>query len=312
MGNVLRVLGIVAASMLLGLVGLFLLLFSICGGLQSADGAGVLAVCLVLIAAAIALIVFLGRGLAASRSAARGLAVAPVVAPPVVAPTLDGMPMITPPSPYGTPSASPLPPSPSAYASPSPGYVPAAAAASVPPARPTLPLRPLAGTDLQVLMGLRIALAVYILLSLGSLAFNVASFNRFGSTVAIQLILRGVLSLLPPAAVLVALSLRNPPAGAALDAVAGMGIASILFRFGFLAVSGFFVSAAGQVPGLGFLVMRLGAYSALEAALAGMALHLRSRVAPLNPGALIVATVAFLFWDGLVQAAMQALTLLMY
>ena len=34
MGNVLRVLGIVLASMLLGLVGLFLLLFTICGGLK--------------------------------------------------------------------------------------------------------------------------------------------------------------------------------------------------------------------------------------------------------------------------------------
>ena len=55
MGNVLRVLGIVVASMLLGLVGLFLLLFTICGGLKSSDGGGVLAVCLVLIGVGIVL-----------------------------------------------------------------------------------------------------------------------------------------------------------------------------------------------------------------------------------------------------------------
>src|SRR5215203_5501112 len=77
MGNVLRVLGIVLASMLLGLVGLFLLLFTICGGLKSSDAGGVLAVALLLMAAGVGLIVFLGRGLAVSRAASRGLAVPP-------------------------------------------------------------------------------------------------------------------------------------------------------------------------------------------------------------------------------------------
>ena len=111
MGNVLRVLGIVVASLLLGLVGLFLLLFTNCGGLRSSEGSGVLAVCVVLIAGGIALIVFLGRGLSSSR-AARGLAVAPAVpaqaygAATAGAATLpSGAPMITPPSPYGTPPA---------------------------------------------------------------------------------------------------------------------------------------------------------------------------------------------------------------
>lgn len=54
---------------------------------------------------------------------------------------------------------------------------------TVPPAAPP---RPLAGTDRQVLIALRVALAVYILLSIGSMAFSLASFGRYGSHVAIQ------------------------------------------------------------------------------------------------------------------------------
>ena len=171
MGNVLRVLGIVLASMLLGLVGLFLLLFTICGGLKSADGGPILAICLLLMAGGIGLIVFLGRGIVAARAASPGLAVPPAGAAP--------------------PAPTPAAPSP----------------------RPALPLRPFAGTDLQVLVGLRVGLAILILLSLGSMAFNFVNFGRFGSSVAIQLTLRSILGLLPPVALLVAVSVRNPPAG---------------------------------------------------------------------------------------------------
>src|SRR5687768_13532524 len=116
MGNVLRVLGIVAASMVLGLAGLTLALFTICGGPESSDGAGFLAGGLAVMAGAVAAIVILGRSLASSRSTQRGLAVAPVAGPPV----------------------------------------------SPPP--------PLSATDRQVLVGLRVALAVYIVLSIGSMA----------------------------------------------------------------------------------------------------------------------------------------------
>ena len=157
---------------------------------------------------------FLGRGIVAARAASPGLAVRrrPAVrAPPARA--------RVPPDVRGRPPAR------------------RGAAAGV-------PLRPLAGTDLQVLVGLRICLAVLILLSLGSMAFNFVNFGRFGSSVAIQLTLRSVLGLLPPVAVLVAVSVRNPPAGAALDAVAGFGIASILFRFGYLGFAGVFTSGA--------------------------------------------------------------------
>jgi hypothetical protein len=270
MGNVMRVLGIVLASMLLGLVGLFLLLFTICGGLKSSEGGGVLAVCLLLMVGSIGLIVFLGRGIASARTASRVLAVPPAA---------------------GT---SPPP----AAASDGP---------SVAATHPVIAVRPLAGTDLQVLVGLRLCLAIYILLAIGSIAFNFANVSRFGSGVAMQLILRNVLGLLPPMALLLAVCVRNPPAGAALDAVAGFGVASIVFRFGYLGFAGVFTSLFSQPDVLTTMLPRLAGYSALEAGLAGLAIYLRSRIGPLNPAALVVATLAFLFYEGMVQAVMQAL-----
>jgi hypothetical protein len=307
MGNVLRVLGIVVASMLLGLVGLFLLLFTICGGLQSSDGGGVLAVCLVLIVGAIALIVFLGRGISSSRAAARGLAVAPAVpsraygVPPPGGLTLpSGAPTITPPSPYGAPPYVNLP------AGPGPAAQPPVAAQ-----RPVVPLRPLGTTDVQVLVGLRIALVVYVLLSFGSMVSSAISMNRFGHAVGVQLVLRSILGALPVIAVLIAVSVRTPPAGAALDAAAGFGAASILFRigtFGAMAMTPAF-SAMANVP---FLLLRLGAFSALEALIAGLALHVRGSVGGLSLGGLAVATIAFLVWHAVIQVAMQMLATLMY
>lgn len=266
MGNVLRVLGIVAASMLLGLVGLFLALFSICGGLTSTEGGEVLAICLVLLAAAVTVIVILGRGLASARSAAGGLAVAPA------------------------------------------GAVPAAA----PAAATVVQARPLSATDRQVLVAIRVALAVYLVLSIGSMAVNAVNFRTYGSSIAIQLILRSVLGLLPPALVLAAVSLRTPPAGMALEAAAGFGIASILFRFGFVGFSGLLTSTVTQSPDMTILLLRMATFSAIEAAVAGLALHLRSRLGPANAGAIVVAVVVFLLWDGLVQVSMRMLTALMF
>jgi hypothetical protein len=178
----------------------------------------------------------------------------------------------------------------------------------VPPAAPT---RPFSEADRQVLIGLRAALAVYILLAIVSTIVSLFSVGRYGSSDAIQLVLRNVLSVLPPAAVLLAVSIRTPPAAVALDAAAGLGIASILFRFGFLAFSGVFASLT-QIPDLAFFFLRIAAFSAIEAGIAGLAIHLRSRVGPVRPAGLILATVAFLVWDGLVQAAMQLLATLLY
>jgi hypothetical protein len=277
MGNVLRVLGIVAASMLLGLVGLFLALFTICGGLKSSDGGGVLAICLASMAAAVAVIVLLGRGLASSRSTQRGLAVAPAGAPRAVPAPAD------------------------ALAGVQPAVAPSAVHA-----------RPLSATDRQVLIGIRVGLAVYLVLSIGSMAASAFNFRLYGSSVAIQLILRNVLALLPPAIVMVAVSVRTPPSGTALDAAAGLGIASILFRFGFVGFSGLLTSTFTQTPDMAFLLLRMAAFSAIEAVVAGLALHLRSRLGPVNAGAIVVAVLAFLFWDGLVQVAMQMLVTLVY
>lgn len=281
MGNVLRVLGIVLASMLLGLVGLFLLLFTICGGLTSSDAGWILAVCLVVIAGCIALIVFLGRRISTNRATARGLAVPPAV--DASDPSAAAL--------YGT---------------------------SPPQARPALPLRGLAGTDLQTLVALRVCLAILILLSVGSMIFTFVSIGRFGgyggygSTMVLQLTLRSILGLLPPVALLVAVSVRNPPAGVALDAAGGFGIASILFRIGYLAFAGVFLEAfrTGQMALT--MLPRLAGYSLLEAGIAALALYLRSRVGPISPVALIVATIAFLFWEGLVQAVMMALLSVSY
>jgi hypothetical protein len=283
MGNVMRVLGIVLASMLLGLVGLFLLLFTICGGLTGSDGGGILAVCLLLIAGGIGLIVFLGRGITTTRTASQGLAVPPAGPGPgyvAAAPPLEGDPQ-------------PLAP-------------------SAPAVRPVLPLRHLAGTDMQALVGLRVCLAIVVLLSLGSLAFNFVTFGRFGSSVAMQLMLRTILGVLPAIVVLLAVSVRNPPAGAALDAAAGFGIASIIFRFGYLAFSSAFVAAYRQADIMLAMLPRLAGYSLLEAGIAGLALYLRSRVGPISAPSLVVMTLAFLCWEGLVQAIMTALLSVMY
>jgi hypothetical protein len=311
MGNVMRVLGIVLASMLLGLTGLFLLLFTICGGLKSSDGGGVLAVCLLLIVGGVGLIVFLGRGIVATRAVSPGLAVPPAGATPAYVPTsahgaapastYGGAPMITPQTPYAPPTSAGYPP-----------HTPPAPAASAAPPRPVLPLRSLAGTDLQALVGLRVCLAILILLSLGLMALNFVNFGRYGTNVAIQLSLQSILGLLPPVALLVAVSVRNPPAGGALDALAGFGIASILFRFGYLGFAGAFVHAISQGDYLLTMLPRLLGYSALEAGIAGLALYLRSRVGPINAATLIVATLAFLFWEGLAQAIMTAMISVLY
>ena len=102
--------------------------------------------------------------------------------------------MITPPSPYA-----PSPPPGTYQAAPSPGAPATAAAAAAPlrASRPVVPLRPLAGTDLQVLSACASPGRLHAA-SIGSMVFNFANFSRFGSGVAIQLILRNILALVPP------------------------------------------------------------------------------------------------------------------
>ena len=187
-------------------------------------------------AGSIALIVFLGRGISTNRTAARGLAVPP------------------------------------SERRPRPRCGARLRREPAPQPRPVLRLHALAGTDLQALVGLRVCLAILILLSVGSMTFTFVSIGRFGgyggygSSLAMQLTLRSILGLLPPIALLVAVSVRNPPAGVALDAAGGFGIASILFRFGYLAFAGVFLQA-----------FRHGDYGAHDAAAAGRLQPARSR-----------------------------------
>lgn len=85
MGNVLRVLGIVVASMVVGVSALVLVIFTICGGFKNPgpESTMTLVVCLSCIAGAITAIVFLARGIKPSGSTQPGLAVPP--APPAPA-----------------------------------------------------------------------------------------------------------------------------------------------------------------------------------------------------------------------------------
>ena len=93
MGHVLRILGIIAISMVMGLVALFLLLFTICGGFRSAgpEEAALVVTCVVVILGGVAALVWLGRGLARALPPRRGLAVPPSAGAPALArPPLRG------------------------------------------------------------------------------------------------------------------------------------------------------------------------------------------------------------------------------
>src|SRR6185436_5190773 len=151
MGNVWRILGIVTISIVLGLTSLFLLLFTICGGFRSSggEGAGVVLVCGAIFVCGVAGIVWLGRGIAASRQAPAGLAVPPA----------------------------------------QPGGVPIAGGAQAYPA-PRPVQAPLAGTDLQLLVFLRILLVGAILFTLGASALSFLRYQGagFSQGLAVQLV----------------------------------------------------------------------------------------------------------------------------
>jgi hypothetical protein len=81
--NVLRILGIIAISMVMGLVALGLLLFTICGGFRHAgtEAGLVAAACVALILGGVAGLVWLGRGLTKAQPPRPGLAVPPAIDP---------------------------------------------------------------------------------------------------------------------------------------------------------------------------------------------------------------------------------------
>jgi hypothetical protein len=259
MGNVWRILGIVLISMVLGLTSLFLLLFTICGGFRSSggEGAAVVLVTGAIIVCGVAGIVWLGRGVAASRQTPDGLAVQPAYA-----------------------SGAPAPAS-------APGY---------PAQRPVS--APLAGSDLQLLVLLRILLAASIVLALGATALSFIRYQSAGLSagLSIQILFSTIVGVMPAALLL--LTLRNPPAGLALDAIAGMGIAGILFRGGSFFAYGYLRSGMVNLPEF---LMRMTLFTLLDAALVGLAIAVRRKVDTTTFARLLVTTAAFLIFEWLTQ-----------
>jgi hypothetical protein len=122
--------------------------------------------------------------------------------------------------------------------------------------------------------------------------------------------IQAVLNALPPA-VLAFVLFRNPPPGLGVDATAGMTIASIVFRglfFGYMVLSSRLGSANNLVP----LFARLGAFTVLEAGVTVLALVVRKRLGPMNPGALVLAAFGFLCWEAVLQAVMTMVARMIY
>jgi hypothetical protein len=255
MGNVWRILGIVTLSIVLGLTSLFLLLFTVCGGFRSSggEGAAVVLVCGAIFVSGVAGIVWLGRGIAASRQAPEGLAVSPV----------------------------------------QPGGAPGVAATRAVQA-------PLAGTDLQLLIFLRILLVAAILFTIGASAMTFIRYQGagFSQGVAIQLVFSSIIGVMPAA--LLVLTLRNPPSGVALDLIAGMGIAGILWRAITFTTYGI-LSQLASSPEFAMFVMRAALFTLLDAAIAGLAIAVRRKVDTSTFARLIATTAAFLIWEWLTQ-----------
>jgi hypothetical protein len=261
MGNVWRILGIVLISMVLGLTSLFLLLFTICGGFSSSGGEGA---AVVLVTGAIIVC-----GIAGIVWLGRGIAAArPAPAGLAVQPAYAGD-------------------------APIPGGAPVVAA-------PRPAVAPLARTDLQLLVFLRILLVASILFTLGSTALTFIRYQGagFSSGLAIQLVFSSLFGVLP--AIFLVLTLRNPPSGFALDAIAGMGIAGILFRAGSFAAFGY-IRAGLAMPELAMYLMRLALFTLIDAALVGLAIALRRKVDTTTFARLLVTTAAFLIWEWLTQ-----------
>jgi hypothetical protein len=273
MGNVLRVLGIIAVSMVISLTALFLVLFTICGGFQdrNVNGGIVLAVCGGIFAGGVALIVWIGRGIQGSRRMAQGAPAGGLAVPP-------------------------------AGAAPAYYQAPAAAARAA--------VAPLTGGDLQLLNVLRAALGLLAFVPIVMMAWSFPNYRHVTPGFGLYMAVQAVLNALPPA-VLAFVLFRNPPPGVGVDATAGMTIASIVFRglfFGYMVLSSRLGSANNLVP----LFARLGMFTLLEAGITVLALVVRKRLGPMNPGALILAVFAFLFWEGLLQTVMTLLARMIY
>ena len=275
MGNVLRILGIIAVSMIMSLTALFLVLFSICGGFQdrNVNGPLVLAVCGGIFVGSVALIVWMGRGIHSTRRLATGAAPGGLAVPPAAPHAAAGY----------------------------PGR-PAATAAG--------PVAPLAGSDLQQLNVLRGSLALLAFVPIALMAWSFPTYRAVTPGMGLYMAIQAVLNAVPPA-ILAFVLFRNPPPGLGLDATAGMGIASIGFRilfFGYMILS----TQMGAMSNMAMFIGRLGFFTVFEAGIVALALLVRRRVGPINAGALVLAVFGFLAWEIGLQTLMTLLIRLVY
>jgi hypothetical protein len=261
MGNVLRVLGIVAASMVAGSAALVLLIFTVCGGFDhpSRESTMTLAGCLAAIGGAVTAIIFLARGITSSVPARAGLAVPPQF----------------------TPSG--------AY----PGAVmPASAYVPVP-----APAGALTGTELQWLMFLRIALGAYILLGFASTAIGSVALARLEPRFLMMNVTQTVLNVLP--GVLALLLLRNPPSGLAADVAIAPAAASILYRLVYTGGMVAFSGLLERMPQPASFLLRLAMFTALEGAIVWLGTMVRRRADAGNYARLIGLVVAFVIYEAI-------------
>jgi hypothetical protein len=265
MGNVLRILGIVAASMVAGIAALVLLLFTVCGGFDrpSREGTMTVAICLACIGGAVTAIIFLARGIKPSASYQAGLAVPPS------APIASGA------DPGG------------AY----PGAVYPGAAYTAQPA----PAVALTGTELQWLIFLRIALGAYVLLAFASTAIGSVALARLQPRILMMVVTQSVLNVLP--SVLALFVLRNPPSGLAVDLAMAPAAASILYRLFYTGGMVIFSGMLQRMPQPATFLLRLAMFTALEAAIIWLGAMVRRRVDAGNYGRLIGLILAFLIYE---------------
>jgi hypothetical protein len=272
MSNVLRILGIIAISMVMGLVALILLLFTVCGGFRSAGPeAGLLvAVCAVVIAGGVASIVWLGRGLTRSQPPRPGLAVPPA----------DN------------------------------ALVAAAGAPAVAAAGPSTPRPRLRGQAFQWLVLLRLALAGYAFLIFGSTAISYLPMMHASPGFALPMFAGAVIGMAPFLLVLVLL--RDPPSGLVLDLAAGMAAGSIAFRILWWVFIGLFWQAGVGAMAMPAMVGRLALFTAVEAGIVVLALLLRRTIEPAAWGRLIAIGIGFAAWEWISQALIGLLYRLAY
>ena len=263
MGNVLRVLGIVAASMVAGLAALVLLIFTVCGGFQhpSRESTMLLGGCLAAIGGSVTAIIALARGIKSSVPSHAGLAVPPQAMPS------DAYPGAV--LPAGT------------YA-----YTPASAPAGA-----------LTGTELQWLILLRIALGAYILFGFASTAIGSVALARSQPRFLLLIAMQSVMNVLPSALAL--LLLRNPPSGLAADLAIAPAAASILYRIVYTGGMVAFSGLLERMPQPASFLLRLAMFTALEAAIIWLGAMVRRRADAGNYARLIGLVVAFLIWEAM-------------